>query len=193
MGANAGLFTVYLGVLVQVKCLSIEPAPQTFALLRRNCSLNPSLAVSLSHLAVSREAELLELEEINATNSGTVRVHSPDAHATGPRFTVSAVPLEYLLSHFGITSVTLLKIDVEGFELSVLRGVDWNGPRRPKNVIVEFTDYTSRFDGNGRSSLLQFFSERGYTGKTVLGQPLSSVDQAIEDNAWFSDTSSRPN
>jgi hypothetical protein len=80
-------------------------------------------------------------------------------------------------------------MDVEGFELDALGGLDWNGRYRPQNVIIEYSDYGARFTGGGKESLLKFFRERGYSGSDVDGQPLGHGISPVEDNAWFRDTS----
>lgn len=183
-GANIGLFTVYLGILPNVACVSVEPHPANFLKLRRNLTLNPSVHACCCHLALSNKEETLELEEINPANSGTVRVYSDDAFATRNSFAVAAFPLQSILAYAKLEGVTLLKVDVEGFELNVLKGLDWRGRYRPENVLLEFTDYGARLNG-GRKSILRFLSERGYSAYTVEGQPLSDFDHPTEDNAWF--------
>jgi FkbM family methyltransferase len=168
--------------------VSIEPHPSNFTKLQNNVRLNPSVKVRLSHLALSKTAALLELEDGNPDNSGTVRVYSAGAPSTTDIFTVAAHPLEQVLAHTRLDSLTLLKIDVEGFEFSVLEGLNWEGQYRPQNVLIEFSDYTKRFGGDGRQSMVRFFSERHYTGYTVKGQPLSYDENPTEDNAWFRDS-----
>jgi FkbM family methyltransferase len=167
--------------------VSIEPHPSNFLKLRRNVRLNPSANVACFHLALSSKEELLDLEEINPGNSGTVRVYSADAYSTKETFTVAACTLQQVLENAKLQGVTLLKIDVEGFEFSVLEGLNWQGQYRPQNVLIEFSDYTARFGGSGRKSLAHFFLEKGYVGYTVQGQPLSPTESTVEDNAWFRD------
>lgn len=188
-GAHMGLFTVYLGSLPGVTCVCIEPHARSFVKLQKNVRLNHTLTVRAYHGALSDRGELLDLEEISPGNSGTVRVHSDDKHSTKDIVIVAACPLQHVLEHVDLESVTLLKMDIEGFELRALEGLDWQGKRRPRNVIVEFSDYTSRFDGQGRSSLLRFFADKGYSAYSVDGQPLSDTDSPTEDNAWFRDDS----
>ncbi|NMF56632.1 hypothetical protein [Pseudanabaena yagii] len=63
--------------------------------------------------------------------------------------------------------------------------MDWGSHLRPQHIIIEFTDYSARSQGEGRKSILDFFVSRGYQGKTIDGKDL---DKAIlEDNAYFRD------
>jgi len=82
-------------------------------------------------------------------------------------------------------------IDVEGYELPILEGIDWQSSLRPQNVIIEFTDYSSRFMGSGRKTLLEFFTAQGYEAFTVNCKPLSLEQNLLEDNAWFRDLTYR--
>ena len=187
IGANVGLFTVFLGVLPHVECISIEPHPGNFCRLQDNVRSSSLSRCRLFHVALTTKAALLELEAINAANTGTVRVHSNDQFATNNCITVAAISLDELMQYSRAIEITLLKIDVEGYELPVLDGLDWFGQHRPQHVLIEFSDYGARFSGKGREDLLSFFSAKGYVGYSVEGLPLAASDDPAEHNAWFRD------
>ncbi len=187
IGTCFGLFTCSLGVLKNVECYSIEPYANSFIKLQDNIDLNPGVIAKLFNVALDKEVNLLEIENFNAGNSATVRVVLDDKHSNIFRHTVAATTLQKLLSHAKAKRITLMKLDVEGYELPILEGLDWQGSLRPRNVIIEFTDYSARAMGNGRKSVLEFFAARGYKGFTVDGKPLSLEQNTLEDNAWFRD------
>lgn len=68
---------------------------------------------------------------------------------------VPAKTLNTILEEQNITEVTLLDIDVEGHELEVCRGLDWD-KYKPQIVIVEFI---SPAGGNIEQQLLNYFTE----------------------------------
>lgn len=187
IGANFGLFTCLLGVIPGVECYAIEPCAKNFVLLTENLALNPGIKAKLFNVALDNTHRLFELEDINPSNCGTVRVVLEDRQSNSACYTVAATTLEKLLTHAKVQIITLMKIDVEGYEPLILEGLDWNGNFRPYNVIIEFTDYSSRSKGSGRQSILEFFNKRGYEGRTVNGEPLSLEQNIPEDNAWFRD------
>jgi FkbM family methyltransferase len=187
IGSNFGLFTCSVGMIPKTECYCVEPSAREFLRLQENIALNPGIRAKLFNLALDNSVKLLELEDFNPGNSGTVRILLEDEYSNSGRHTVAATTLQELLSHTKVTNITLMKIDVEGYELPVLEGIDWQGSFRPRNIITEFTDYSSRAKGIGRQSLLEFFTERGYEGFTVDGKPLSLEQNPLEDNAWFRD------
>lgn len=63
--------------------------------------------------------------------------------------------LDTILEEHNINEITLLDIDVEGHEIDVCKGLDWN-KYKPQIVIIEFV---SPSGGDIRRELLQFFAE----------------------------------
>jgi FkbM family methyltransferase len=188
VGANFGLWSCILGIIPNVECLSIEPFAKEFLRLQQNICLNPTIKAKLFNLALDNSSHILEMEDFIPGNSGTVRVLLNDRQLGSSYHTVAATTLQNVLSHSGTDAVHLMKIDVEGYEIPILEGLDWQSSFRPRNIITEFTDYSSRAKGRGRSTLFEFLIAQGYEGFTVDGKPLSSNSTPLEDNAWFRDT-----
>jgi FkbM family methyltransferase len=188
VGANFGLWSCILGIIPNVECLSIEPFAKEFLRLQQNICLNPTIKAKLFNLALDNSSHILEMEDFIPGNSGTVRVLLNDRQLGSSYHTVAATTLQNVLSHSGTDAVHLMKIDVEGYEIPILEGLDWQSSFRPRNIITEFTDYSSRAKGRGRSTLFEFLTAQGYEGFTVDGKPLSSNSTPLEDNAWFRDT-----
>ena len=190
VGANVGLYTCALGRLPGVRCISVEPDARMFCRLVQNVALNkPTLRAKLFHMALSKQPELLEFETGGGGNDGLAHVKVqrtlPTECDEDNSYSVAATTLQQVLDAAGTQDIDLLKIDVEGYELSVLAGVDWSGRLRPRNVLIEFTDYSARILGDGRLSIIKFFEERGYVGRTVAGETLTATSNPPEDNAWF--------
>ncbi|MDB9347423.1 FkbM family methyltransferase [Nodularia spumigena] len=186
IGANFGLFTCCLGMLPNVTCYAIEPFAKNFLQLQNNVNLNPKISAKLFNLALDKKVRLLEMEEYNTKNSGAARV-SLETLSTTKKHTVIATTLQNILENSKIEYIDLMKIDVEGYELPILEGLNWEGGCRPRNIIIEFTDYSSRTEGEGKKTILDFFSSRDYEGMTIDGKPLSLEHSILEDNAYFKD------
>ncbi|MEP2742515.1 MAG: FkbM family methyltransferase [Bauldia litoralis] len=74
---------------------------------------------------------------------------------------VKTVTLDDVVSRHGLTSVDFLKIDVEGFEMAVLRGLDFDKVA-PGVVVAEFEDQKTEEHGYTADDLCRFFVKRGY-------------------------------
>ncbi len=188
IGANFGLWTCALGVLPNVKCLSIEPFAVNFLKLQQNLSLNPDTNCRLFNIALSDFEGIVEMECDNTANLGTARVVVSDSNSSKLTHAISTTTLQSLLDFSGVDLITLMKIDVEGYGLPILKGMEWDSYLRPQHIIIEFTDYSARSQGEGRRSVLDFFVSRGYQGKTIDGKNLDLDNSILEDNAYFRDT-----
>jgi len=121
VGSHIGIFTLKASKLVGTDgiALAFEPEPQNFIFLQRNVALNNATNAQIFNTAVSSGNGILQLC-IHPTNTGG---HSTQ-YATGghAQIPVPSVTLDYLIQEFSIKNVDLLKLDVEGHELEVLRG-----------------------------------------------------------------------
>ena len=92
---------------------------------------------------------------------------------------VHAVPLQFLLDEYfankSITTFDLLVLDVEGFELEVLYGLDFQ-KYRPKNVLVECQT------SDAYEEILQFLTARSYS----TGRKYSHHDYLFQDIISYS-------
>jgi len=119
VGANVGSYTVLAAAVKDVACISIEPIPATFKHLMENVLLN---AVSDKVLAFnigvgSQQGTLKFTSAFDTTN----HVVSQEEKVTGGMIEVSTDTLNHLAGHL---NPVLIKIDVEGFESSVIEGAD---------------------------------------------------------------------
>jgi len=120
VGANIGYFTVLAGLCVGAagRVHAVEPDADNAALLARNVALNGLSNVQLHRTAVSDhcgEAPLFR----GTSNSGAHSLLRKNGLTAGP--SVPVVTLDRLLH--AEPRIKLLKIDVQGAEMSVLRGL----------------------------------------------------------------------
>lgn len=94
---------------------------------------------------------------------------------------VPAVIVDRELESRGIGSVRMVKIDVEGFEISVLRGMRRLIEARQADVLlVECCKWMLRRSGYGPEHLHAMLAHNGYTGCCSCGTPLTK--DCIESN-----------
>jgi FkbM family methyltransferase len=124
IGANVGFFTVLAAKLVgsSGKVYAFEPDRQNADCIRHNIQLNQFNNTAVWQKAVSHTTgtgELL-LAEYSGGHTLSVVDRPPDLAGS---ITVELVSIDDLISQGKLTPPNLVKIDVEGAELDVLRGM----------------------------------------------------------------------
>jgi FkbM family methyltransferase len=132
VGANMGMYTARMSELVGPtgRVIAFEPAPESFSLLARNARHFAYPNTTLLNLAVSETPAEVGFD-VPPWGDGTPNYYVAHISPTGS-FRVLAVPIDSL-SLAG--PVRLVKIDVEGHEAAVLRGM-WELLKRDLPVVV---------------------------------------------------------
>lgn len=119
IGANAGVYTLWMasrqGRVIQVE--SFEPDPELCRRLGENLKRNRLENVFLHQFALGEEESKVFLERGN----GNLGENQIKRDAVGGGFEVRLRRLPNVLAERGITKVDVLKIDVEGHEVEVMR------------------------------------------------------------------------
>jgi FkbM family methyltransferase len=141
-GANVGYMTVLAGVAAGAagRVLSFEPHPGLFGILQQNATairkqLNIA-RIELHQTALGDQPGTAELQlpPDFDSNDGVARI----GRAEPPGWNSVTVQLETLDSVLGTDSVSVLKLDVEGAELQVLRGLSVAlTARRVRHIVFE--------------------------------------------------------
>lgn len=115
VGAHVGNHTVFLAGFMGLTTHSFEPNPSNFALLLSNIETNGLLDRCVPyHVAVGAIGSRGVIDQTSSTNSGMSRV------AADPLGSVQIVSLDSTLGT--LSRLDVLKVDVEGGEVEVLRG-----------------------------------------------------------------------
>jgi len=141
VGANVGYDTLLAARLVGPtgKVVSIEASPSIFAKLTGNLMLNPGLSVECVNVAVSDRNETLSIFQGPPGNSG--KTSTQTSRGFNFECTVQAKPLTEIIDPELLARVRLIKIDIEGGEVPVLRHLLENLPLFPESMalIVEIS------------------------------------------------------
>ncbi len=160
IGANVGFFSLLFATLVgpQGKVISLEPQPRVHDRLVKNLALNPSLAVDVRKVAASDSAGELSFYCGPADHSGVASLRPLDAAAE--RITVPTASGDDLLCD--CRQIDLIKIDVEGAETRVIRGLSATLDRCQPDLVVEVSNrYLQEMGSSGRE-LCGMLCSRGY-------------------------------
>ena len=145
VGANHGYFSVLAGRLVGPTghVFAFEPNPSVFEQLSEHVACNRLTNVTTERLALAEREGLLELfVSACATNSGLSSISpQPRAFDHGSlerdrRVQVRATTLDCWLRGRNVPRIDLLKIDVEGAEPLVLRGMTETLVQAPPAGII---------------------------------------------------------
>jgi len=177
-GANDGIAqsnTYFLERKLGWKGLLVEPVPRYAAMCRRsrkatvvNCALGPFakegealeiLAGGLMSLATTVDDSLLHgrsVQEHAAFGAREFGARPPEIIQTRIR------ALSTVLDEQGIQKIDFFSLDVEGFELEVLKGLDL-ARHRPRYFLIETAqlDAVTAFFGS-RYALVESFSHHDY-------------------------------
>ena len=157
IGANVGSHAIplakALGTTSQV--YAFEPHPRTFAYLRANAALNQLPNLHLYNFALGEsESELAFTDEIS-DDRNRVRMHGSGA------ITVPVKPLDSI-ECLEQAAITLLKVDVEGYELFVLRGAA-KTLQRTQFIFLEANTRYSQEYGTTVQDLAGYLHARNWT------------------------------
>ncbi len=173
VGANIGYFSVYAGLCVgqSGRVHAVEPAPDNAALLAANLELNGLSNAEVHRTAVADftgEATLFQ-GEFNAGAHSLLRKGD-----LAPGVEVPVTTLDELLS--GEPKVKLIKIDVQGAEISVLRGMKdllSERERRPA-IIMEFSPGELQRNG-ALEEFFHFIARNRYSLRAFIANERSRI------------------
>lgn len=158
VGANIGTYTLEMSRLVGStgRVIALEPMPSTFEFLSRHVATLGGGNITLLNVAASNRAGPLKMT-VPKLASGLDNLYQSRIAEMG-EFNVLAMPLDALpIDH----AVSLLKVDVEGHEMCVLRGArELIGRSRP---VIVLEGQNARFE--------QFLRPFGYRGARFDSSP----------------------
>lgn len=174
-GANIGYFSLLFASCVGPTghVHAFEPVPELVEKLRANISLNRFGHITVNPFALSDHEGTARFYTGPADNSGLSSLRQP--RQSRGSFDVQLRPFDTLMPESD-TSVSLVKIDVEGAELQVLRGMENMLRASRPNCLVEVTDGFLREMGDSSDALLDYFARLDYVCYMIGDNALSLID-----------------
>lgn len=150
IGANVGNHTIFLSQLNSVKIVyPVEPNPEAIKMMFRNVALNNCVKVDTRFLGIAFSDKLDSFDLIQPEhNLGGTRLRSNNSGI------VNSVVGDSILNTLDIQP-TLIKIDVEGHEGAVLKGLSHTISTFLPAILIEVHDSHAALIGN-------FFKEFSY-------------------------------
>jgi FkbM family methyltransferase len=147
VGANIGLFTIRYGrefPTVPIHCF--EPNPTVYKRLVRNLEANRICNARAVNAAITARTGRVPFYVGSSTVTGSICAREP----TVPSFYAETQALDWYCDKQSIKSIGLLKVDVEGAEVEVLKGAQ-STLKITKQIMIEC--HSPALEGSVRSML----------------------------------------
>jgi len=161
IGAHHGIYSIVAAKRLGTNgtVVAFEPSPREFRRLRLHLRLNGMSSVRAEPLAIGAAAssrKFFQVVEGDTTRGGLQR---PVTHDKVTETSVETIRLDDYVSRLPLDRVNLVKLDVEGGELEVLRGAPNVLTKLRPTFICEVLDAATQAWGyEGREILLKFQS-----------------------------------
>jgi FkbM family methyltransferase len=167
VGAHFGYFTMLGAEVVGENghVYSFEPSPTNFRILRMNTEAKKN--VSTNNMAVFSESTELPFREYGLEHSAYSSAYSPRTEAGSGSLpspnvlSVPAISLDRYIEQVG-TKPDFIKIDAEGAELAILRGLDKSLSMYHPVVSLEVGDVEGCSAPFQSREVVNFLLEKGY-------------------------------
>jgi len=164
IGSNIGLFSIYAAKINEnIAIGSFEPEALNYSSLCKNIYINKIECIDPFCLALNSCALTISDLYISEMLSGCAshNLGSPSAWAGYKSvFKQKSMALspDVLVSQFGLKSPTMLKIDVDGLEINILKGASKMLEKTVKTVILELDAH----DKNSVTEMTSFLRGKNY-------------------------------
>ena len=190
VGANIGLHTLTMSELVGAagQVFAFEPESYNFRLLGQNLRRNGITNVVLEQCAVSDQEGVCQIG-LSPVNHGDHRV-STAAPADWPTQEVQMTTIDASVGHLPDCAIRFIKIDVQGHELHVLRGMEQTLKKNPDAImVIEVAPDLLAHAGTSATELLSLLGAWGFTGWELLEHRIIPVSppwvyDLIRDRKW---------
>lgn len=179
VGAHIGYFTLKGAAKAgpNGRVIAFEPNPETIAELKSNIEISGvSKTVTIEPIACTDRDQQLTLYAAHNSNTGASSLSKDNATAfdeAAKPYSVRGRPIDDVVRELGLTRLDVMKVDVEGAEVSVMRGALETLKRFHPMVVIEIDERQLAGFGTKPDDLTAIFHEAGY-----------EFSRQIDDSDW---------
>jgi FkbM family methyltransferase len=182
VGANVGAITLPAAAHLRAgHVYAFEPTDYAYAKLQRNLALNPALAARITVVqsfvadVSASGSQLIAYSSWPVTGTPDTELHPVHKGAAKPA-SCGQTTLDAFTRDQRLPRLSLIKIDTDGHELTVLNGALETLRRYRPVVVFEACEYLMRDPGRTFDDFARLFAEVGYTIRH--GDGLQPMDAA---------------
>lgn len=182
VGANIGFHSLVAARFVGKSGLvfAIEPHPETYKILEENIRLNAFRNICPMNIALGAEVSEARIYDRLDISRGSASLIRPEGASEGKGKRVKMVTIDTLIERHNLHIPSLIKIDVEGFELKGARAL-LSSPQAPA-LSIEFCKRHPTQGGDVRDIYYLIKSANDYSFfKLKYGERLPSELVRISD------------
>ncbi len=171
IGTNFGYFSLFAAKMSNVKVLSFEPSLRELMRLYHNIYLNQFNNITVFPYGLANERKILPVYISGNLNHGRNSVLLAPDITPATKVDCQFFPLDDLVSPSILQNVKVCKIDVEGFELSVLEGMKESLKfMNNTKFVVEISSELYAQAGHKVEDIYSFFNDFGYRPRLGMRQ-----------------------
>jgi FkbM family methyltransferase len=167
VGANIGYFSLLAARHCPGgKIISLEPVSNSYKALTENIALNQFTNIEMLNLAAgdTEESRIIYLSADD--NTGMASFNQPYNYS-GKTELVKVTKLDHLAADLKLTRVDAVKIDVEGNELAVLKGMKHIMEGFKPAILLELNPHTLSRSGVQPADVLDYAASLSYNAYRI--------------------------
>jgi FkbM family methyltransferase len=178
IGANIGAHTLVMAQFVGPggTVYAFEPTEYASRKLQRNIELNHGIA----NIVLRRELVTNGMADLPRRNIRSSWKLKPDSQIPTEAVSASATSIDEFAVTEGIDQLSLLKIDVDGYDFKVLQGARETLTRLRPTIFVELCEYALQEQGDSVDRLLELLLGLGYRGQYLDGTPIADSREVLQ-------------
>lgn len=173
VGANIGMYAIFAARAVgpEGRVFAFEPVPELYRRLVENLAVSSLHNISTHQIAVSDRTGTAPFYLGRSESMGSLYRAQTSATIEVPTET-----LDGFLEHQGVAKVDAVKLDAEGAEMHIIRGMRRLLARPDRPILfVEHNDTALRAAGSSSQELFGTLVDYGYVPHFVVGGRLEPV------------------
>lgn len=179
IGANIGYYSLVAGTISPaIRVIAIEPVRSNFEKLKMHLERNRIEQANAYHFAVGSAPGNVTMFHAGPENEGMSALHPPENYV-GTQEQVEMIVLDSWEVTNALKRIDLIKIDTEGNEIEVLRGMKELIKKHRPRIILECNPETLARFGETPATLLKECETIGY----------SVIDLTSEKNEFLTNAS----